>query len=79
MTLCGLRQQAELTDLFAKLESVAARGLQERATFENLLVKCQNEIDFLCQHAKERKSDHQVSKAGFSLIELRIICYALPF
>jgi hypothetical protein len=77
--LCGLHEQAEQTGFLAELESMAIRGLQERAMFENLLVRCQNEVEFLRQHAMERKQKHQVSKAGFSLIEIRIICFVLPF
>jgi hypothetical protein len=51
--LCGLCKQAERADLVRKLKCMAIRGLQERAMFESLLARCQEEIGFLRQHMKE--------------------------
>jgi molecular chaperone GrpE (heat shock protein) len=64
----GLREQAERTN-----------ALQQMSELENQVKRCQNEIKNLRQQARERELKLQVSKAGFSFIEITIICFVLPF
>jgi hypothetical protein len=66
--LCGLHEQAE-----------QIKALQEISLLENQVKGCQNETRILRQQATERELRFQVSKAGFSFIEIRIICCVLPF
>lgn len=78
---CAFCEQAARANLIAELEKVAARGLKGRTAFENVLVLYQNKIDFIREHSTTRGPDHQVSKAGFNLIEItsRIICFCPAF
>jgi hypothetical protein len=73
--LCALCEQVTRANIIAELEGVAARGLKQRTAFENMLVLYQNKFDFILQHGMTG----QVSKAGFSLIEIRIICFCPAF
>lgn len=76
---CDLCNQVAVADHVAELESIATRGLQERTTFKNLLEECRKETEVLRQHIMERERYHQVSKAGFSFNQIRIISFCPAF
>jgi hypothetical protein len=63
----------------AELESNARSGLQGRMIFENLMEGCQKEIELLLQHINESERGFQVSKAGFSFNQIRIIYFCSAF
>jgi hypothetical protein len=58
---------------------MATRGLQERAVFENQLVRCKENIAFLLQHIKKGDRDCQVSKAAFHPVQNTVICFCPTF